>query len=132
MLYYYGYRRTTGDIDWWIRPDNNENKQNLITALRNLNIDEDTLKHLHSMDFSLPLVFSDGEEPFRVDFMTQIQGVNFDEAWEKRVSTNIDGLQIAFIHFNHLVLSKIKSTRMKDKLDVEELQKISDQRKIKE
>ena len=61
--------------------------------------------------------------------MTRISGVNFEEAWDKKIIAELDGLKIPFIHLHHLILSKISNNRTKDKLDVEELQKIQALRK---
>ena len=76
---FYGYRRTTGDIDIWVKPDNELNKQKLLECLRKLDITTDKLSVLNELDFSKPVVFIDGEAPFKIDFMTHVSGVNFDE-----------------------------------------------------
>ena len=125
---YHGYRRTTGDIDLWIKPDNGSNKNRIIDCLRELGVEELTLTELVKLDFSKPVVFVDGEEPFKIDFMTAVSGVNFEEAWAQKVIADIDGIDISFIHLNHLVISKITTGRAKDKNDIEQLQKI---RKLK-
>lgn len=121
---YHGYKRTTGDIDLLLKPDNGENKTKLINSLRELEIDEETLSALSNLDFEKPQVFMDGEEPFKIDFLTKISGVEFDDAWKLKEEANYDNLTIPFLSYNHLILSKITSTRGKDKIDVEELQKI--------
>jgi hypothetical protein len=126
---YHGYRRTTGDIDIWIKPSNENSKTQLLIALKNLGITEDKLQKLSDIDFTLPTVFVDGKEPYKIDFMTRISGVNFEEAWDKKIIAELDGLKIPFIHLHHLILSKISNNRTKDKLDVEELQKIQELRK---
>jgi predicted nucleotidyltransferase len=128
---YHGYIRSTGDIDLWIRPDN-INKEKVIEALRLLEIEDDILEQIRQMDFRDYLVFSDGAEPFKVDFITHISGVSFEEAWKQRVTINIDDLEIPFIHLNHLILSKMSSKRGKDKVDIEYLQKITSQKKKRE
>lgn len=121
---YHGYKRTTGDIDLLLKPDNGENKSKVISSLRELEIDEETLSALNNLDFEKPQVFMDGEEPFKIDFLTQISGVKFEEAWKLKIEATYDNLNIPFLSYNHLILSKITSTRGKDKIDVEELQKI--------
>ena len=69
-----------------------------------------------------------GEAPIRVDFMTKITGVNYDDADREKVIAEIEGLRLPILHLNHLVISKI-SNRTKDKLDIEELQKIQQEKK---
>jgi predicted nucleotidyltransferase len=121
---YHGYRRTTGDIDLWIKPENGINKKNILSSLKSLEVDDNKLTQLEKLDFTEPIVFVDGEEPFKIDFMTFISGVTFSDAWQKMEATVIDGLKINFIHIDHLVISKIATDRLKDKLDIEMLQKI--------
>ena len=121
---FHGYRRTTGDIDLWIRPENGINKNNIIQSLRNLKVEETILDQLKALDFSKPIVFIDGEEPFKIDFMTYISGVDFNEAWQQKMITTLDDTPIPFIHLKHLIISKITTGRPQDKIDVEQLQKI--------
>lgn len=125
---FYGYRRTTGDIDIWIKP-NNDNKLKVINALKKLGIPQKSLNQLQEMDFTKHLVFSDGEEPFKIDFMTYISQVNFEEAYTQKVITEIDNLKIPFINIKHLIISKIGTGRPKDNMDIEQLQKIDSVKK---
>ena len=121
---FHGFRRTTGDIDLWIRPENGLNKEKIIQSLKNLGVETEVLLELNNLDFTEPLVFVDGQAPYKIDFMTQIAGITFNEAWEQRINANLDGLQIPFIHLSGLIISKIATERAQDKMDVEELQKI--------
>ncbi len=121
---FHGYRRTTGDIDLWIKPDNGENKKLILKSLKNLKVEDAILKEIDKLDFTKPTVFIDGEEPFRIDFMTHISNVTFDEAFEKKTVATFDNMKIPFLHLNHLILSKITTGRDKDKDDIEKLQRI--------
>jgi predicted nucleotidyltransferase len=120
---HYGYRRTTGDMDLWIMPDN-KNKEKLIGLLKEMNFDSEELNELNSLDFTKHIVFSIGEEPYKVDFMTYVNMVKWEEADKEKIYIEIENLKIPVIHLNHLILSKINNNRLKDKSDVEELQKI--------
>ncbi len=53
-----------------------------------------------------------------------ISGVEFNEAWNVKTDAVIDDVPIPLIHLNHLIVSKISAGRLKDKLDIETLQKI--------
>jgi predicted nucleotidyltransferase len=128
---YYGYRRTTGDIDIWIAPENGMNKEKLIQAFKSLAIEEEVLNMLSGMDFTKTLVFSDGEEPYKIDFLTQISGVDFNEAWNAKTEAIIDDVPIPFIHLHHLIVSKITTGRLKDKIDIETLQRIQKEQPYK-
>jgi len=128
---FHGYRRTTGDIDLWIRPDNDTNKKKLLSCLKELGVPESAIIRLSKMDFSKPQVFIDGEEPFKIDFLTYITGVRFNEAWEQKKTSEIDGIKIHFLHLNHLIISKISTNRLQDKTDIEQLQRIQKLKKLK-
>lgn len=126
---FHGYRRPTGDIDLLIKPDNGENKTRLLSALRNLGITESVLESLNKLDFEKAQVFRDGDEPFRIDFLTKVSGVKFDEAWKEKQTIEIDGLTINFLHIKHLIATKITTGRPKDIIDIDELQKIQKYKK---
>ncbi len=121
---FHGFRRTTGDIDLWIKPDNGINKKKILKGLKKLKVEDVILAKLNDLDFTKPVVFVDGEKPYKIDFMTFVSGVKFNEAWEQKTIAILDGISIPFIHFNHLILSKIATGRPQDKIDIEELQKV--------
>ena len=60
-----------------------------------------------------------------IDGLTKISGVQFDEAWQQHVKLPLQNMQIPVIHYHHLIINKMCSNRLKDKADVEELQKIN-------
>jgi predicted nucleotidyltransferase len=120
---YHGYNRTTGDLDLWIKPDN-KNRDILITVLKEFDFQTEGLEKLHNTDFSKPFVFNFWEKPYKVDVLTKISGVSFDEAYKKKIIENFEGLSIPFLDFHHLILSKMTTNRLRDQADVEELQKI--------
>jgi len=121
---FHGYNRVTGDLDLWIKPDN-VNRDILITVLSGMKFDHEKLKMLMKADFTGSFVFTIWEKPYKVDFLTSISGGSFQEAYSRRIMANIGGIQIPFICITDLVASKIVTTRLRDKADVEELQKLS-------
>ena len=125
---YHGYRRTTGDMDLWVRPSN-ENRDKLVNALSELGFEDEDLIVLGNMDFTAHQVFTLGSEPQKIDFLTKINQVSFEDANADKVIAEFENMLVPVINLNHLVLSKINSGRRKDEADVEELQKI--QRKNK-
>ena len=129
---HYGYERTTGDMDIWLQLGN-ENRDKLLKALDGFGIDEDHIEQLRQMDFANPLpVFFIGEKPRRIDFVTLISNVSFEEAIkEVNYFSPEEGLRIPVIHYDHLILSKLTTGRTKDKADIEELQRINKYRKKK-
>jgi predicted nucleotidyltransferase len=120
---FYGFNRPTGDMDIWLKPEN-QNKEKLLKALTAYGFNSESIIYVKSLDFNDTLVFTCGELPFRIDFLTKISGVNYSEAEPQAVKTTMENINIQIIHIHHLVLSKISNNRTKDKLDVEELQRI--------
>jgi predicted nucleotidyltransferase len=127
---YYGYNRTTGDMDIWLKPDNT-NKERLINALRSMNFEDEGLEIISTWDFTIAQKFYIGEknQPDRTDFMTQISGINYSEAEKEVKEFETDGLRLPLIHINHLIINKKSSGRLKDLADVEKLEKILQIRK---
>jgi hypothetical protein len=66
-----------------------------------------------------------GHEPNRIDLITSISGVGFEETWSIRVQGEIDGLPVAFIGREALLRNKAATGRAKDRIDFEELQKLT-------
>lgn len=120
---YHGYERSTGDMDVWLRPAN-ENKAPLLAALREFGIEDDGLDGLSGIDLTEAQVFSVGEPPRRIDFLTKVTGVKFDEAIAAANHFAIEGGQVPVIQYHHLILTKMTTGRAKDKADIEELQRI--------
>lgn len=127
---HYGYERTTGDMDIWLQLGN-ENRNNLFKALEEFGIEDDDIAQLRQMDFANPLpVFFIGEAPRRINFVTMISNVNFEEAIKKVNYFSVENdLKIPVIYYNHLILSKLNTGRIKDKADIEELERINKFRK---
>jgi hypothetical protein len=119
----HGYVRATGDMDIWLKPSN-ENRQKFLALLKAEGFDETSLSHIYKTDFSKHAAFHIGEKPFQVEFLTIISGVTFDEAIERKELMPFENSLIPFLNLEHLILSKLTSGRVKDKLDVEELQRI--------
>ena len=121
---FYGYNRTTGDLDIWIKPDNS-NREKLIQVLEVMGFNKEDIRTLHQSDFEKVFVFHIWDKPFRVDFLTHISGIDFKKAYRAKEIINLHGLDLPLIDFDHLVLSKMTTNRLRDKADVEELQKIA-------
>lgn len=126
---HYGYERSTGDMDIWLQLGN-DNKNRLLAALGDFGIDDDDIARLKSLDLDKAVpVFFIGEVPRRIDFVTAISRIDFEDAIKNAIFFNLEGTQIPVIHYNDLILSKIHTGRMKDKADVEELERINKYRK---
>lgn len=126
---HYGYDRNTGDMDIWLKTGN-ENRDKLINALINFGIADEHIDTLKKMDFTKPVpVFYFGKEPRKIDFITIISNVSFEEAIQKVNYIALENIKVPVIDYNLLILSKLTSNRLKDKADIEELQRINKYRK---
>ena len=126
---YYGYDRNTGDMDIWLKTGN-ENRDKLVKALKDFGVIDQHLKTLKEMDFTNPVpVFYFGKEPRRIDFLTMMSNVKFEEAMQRVNYSALENEKVPVIHYNDLILSKLTSNRLKDKADIEELEKINKYRK---
>src|SRR6266581_349138 len=78
----YGHVRATQDLDIWVRRDA-ENAKRVLRALQAFGA---SLHDLTENDLATPgVIFQIGVEPIRIDVITGIDGVGFDEAWPARV-----------------------------------------------
>jgi hypothetical protein len=77
---------------------------------------------LSPQDFELPQnVIQLGYPPFRIDLLTDIDGVDFDAAWPNRETTIHDALTIHFVALTDLKANKRASGRPRDIDDLEQL-----------
>jgi hypothetical protein len=111
----YGSLRTTGDFDIWIRPTK-ENAGRVWAALEKFGAPRSrlTIEDLHTPNN----IYQIGVAPERIDFLTSISGVDFDEAWANRTEDQINGIHVAVIGREQLIKNKRASGRPKDLADV--------------
>jgi len=64
-----------------------------------------------------------GRAPNRVDILTGISGVSFEEAWEGRVTATLSGVEVTVIGREHLIRNKRAVNRAKDRADIESLER---------
>jgi hypothetical protein len=116
----HGHIRATGDIDIWVRPDP-ENAERVWRALVHFGAPVEAMG-LTVADLARPgIVYQVGLPPRRVDILTEISGVGFDEAWPARVTETVGSLAVPFLGREALIRNKKASGRAKDLADVESL-----------
>lgn len=114
----HGYPRPTGDLDIWVALEP-ENADRIVDALREFGFDTPQLNRgLFLLHESLVRM---GNAPFRIEIMTTISGVSFDECYEKRIDKVVDGVKLSLIDLVDLKKNKRASGRHKDLADLEEL-----------
>ena len=116
----HGHVRATGDLDVWIRPDS-ANAGRVIEALRSFGAPLHDLTEVDLMRAGT--VFQIGVAPIRIDVLTSIDGVTFDEAWGERLTANFLDLQVPVLSATHLIRNKRTVGRTQDLADVEWLEK---------
>lgn len=114
----HGVPRATGDLDIRVR-GTPENASRVLVALRAFGA---PLFNLTTDDLSCPeTVFQIGVVPVRMDLLTSISGVGFEEAWSGRISASIDGVTFGVLGREDLLRNKRTTGRPKDLLDVASL-----------
>ena len=115
----HGLPRATGDLDIWIRstPENAGKVWKALTAFGA------PLDQLSMNDLSTPgIIFQIGVVPCRIDILTDIDGVEFDEAWANRRYIKIHGIDIPVIGMQELLKNKRAAGRPQDIADVTRLE----------
>lgn len=117
----HGAPRFTGDLDVFVRPST-ENAERVWRALVRFGAPIQAAG-VNAADFATPgIVYQIGLPPARVDVLTTISGVTFDEAWASRENTDLDGSVVSFIGRDALIRNKKAAGRPKDLADAARLQ----------
>lgn len=66
-------------------------------------------------------VFSIGRSPIRIDIITKLKGLSFDDAFKDSLLKEIEGLKVHYLHLKDLIKSKKSAGRYKDLDDIEKL-----------
>jgi predicted nucleotidyltransferase len=114
----HGYPRYTGDLDIWLNPD----PQNAELILKCLNEFGFSSFGITVNDLTKPgNVIQLGYPPLRIDLLTQIDGVTFEECYLNRKEVTIDNLKVNFIGYNELLKNKKETGRPRDLDDLDNL-----------
>ena len=115
---YYGYPRATADMDIWIAI-NRQNAEKVVAVLREHGFDLPEL----SPDLFLEedRIIRMGVPPLRLEVITSISGVRFEECYAERVPVMVEDVEASLISLRHLKINKKASGRFKDLDDLENL-----------
>ncbi|MBI3718067.1 MAG: hypothetical protein HY252_05680 [Sphingobacteriales bacterium] len=114
----HGHPRYTGDLDIWLLPEK-ENAAKIMAAVKDFGFGslsitaEDFIKEENVIQLGYP--------PLRIDLLTSIDGVSFDECYENKKVVTVDGLAVNFIGYNDLIKNKRATGRQQDLGDIENL-----------
>lgn len=113
--------RYTKDLDILIHATK-ENSKRVLYALKKFHAP--LLNTLSEEDLQKPGVFFQmGLPPNRIDVITSISGVEFEEAYQAREMVKINGMQVPFIGREHLINAKLAAGRPQDLVDAAALAK---------
>lgn len=116
----HGYPRATGDIDFWVEPSA-DNSRRVYQALAAFGAP------LHEIDEATftkaGVAFQIGVAPRRIDIITAISGVEFDQAYEQRQTVDLEGLRVTILSRDDLIKNRRATGRDKDRLDADRLEK---------
>ena len=115
----HGTPRATGDLDILLRPSE-ENARRTLLALSRFGA---PLEGLGASDLLEPeMVVQIGIAPNRIDLLTDLTGVSFDEAWAGKILATFDNLRIPVIGRDAYLKNKRATGRLKDLADVEDVE----------
>ena len=117
-LAFHGAPRFTGDIDIFVRP-NSENAARVLNALAAFGF---RFPNLTADDFANPnKVVQLGMPPVRIDIITSISGVSWEEAEAAKEPGAFGDVPVAYIGRREYIKNKRAAGRKKDLADIEAL-----------
>lgn len=119
-VFAYGYVRNTSDIDVVVS-DGVENAGRLMKALAEFGFGEDELR----LDlFTKPdSIVRMGVEPMKIEILNYLKGVDFNDAYSRRRSVQVEDIKVDLIALPDLLANKKAVGRSKDLVDASELEK---------
>lgn len=112
---YHGHVRGTADIDIWVDRAP-ENADRASAALREFGFDAEP-----SLIREPDQVIRMGAPPLRIEMLTSISGVQFDDCYQDRAIVNWEGVEVSVISLDKLKQNKAASGRLKDLDDLKKL-----------
>jgi predicted nucleotidyltransferase len=117
-LAFHGVPRYTGDIDIFVKPDS-DNAGRIMSALKEFGFGS---VGLSAEDFEKPgQVVQLGVPPVRIDIITSISGVLWNEAFSHRAPGKYGDIQVHYIGHEQFIMNKRAMGRKKDLADLEAL-----------
>lgn len=115
----YGHPRYTGDLDFWIGT-NPGNADRVLAALDQFGFGS---LGISKADLTTPdQVIQMGYPPARIDLLTSIDGVDFLDCYQRRLTVLVDDVELGFISLDDFKVNKRAAGRHKDLADLEALE----------
>ena len=115
---YYGYPRTTADMDIWIAAVP-KNAEKIVSVLKQFGMDSPEIKP--ELFLSIGNIVRMGVPPIRIEILNEIDGVKFDECYKNHKLTEMQGVSVKIISLQDLLKNKKASARYKDLDDIDNL-----------
>ncbi|MCB9762105.1 MAG: hypothetical protein H6739_19945 [Alphaproteobacteria bacterium] len=119
----HGVARATGDLDIFVRPAP-DNAAKVYRALQGFGAPVQVHGLTHEDLTRAGTVYQVGLPPRRIDVITAIDGVDFEEAWAGRTTRSVSGMELCFLGLRELLKNKRAAGRAKDLADVAALQEL--------
>ena len=117
----HGVPRATGDLDVWVSPAAT-NAERVWAALQRFGAPVEQLG-VSLEDLQTPgMVVQIGQPPRRIDLLTDVSGLEFEEAWSNRTTHSIGPRAVPFLSRADLIRNKRASGRPKDLADLDVLE----------
>jgi hypothetical protein len=118
----HGAPRFSEDLDVWVCPTP-QNATRVYNALVEFGA---PMLDVTEADFARDdIVYQIGVAPIRIDVLTSISGVSFDQAWPNRVAVRYGDTEVSIIGRDDLLANKLATARPKDLADVEALERLN-------
>lgn len=117
-LSFYGFPRNTGDIDVWVGTEE-ENAKKMAKTLSDFGFSSLGFSEKDFLEKNT--VIQLGVPPVRIDILTSVSGLEFNEAYKNRKVFDTGELRINYISKEDFIKNKKASGRLKDLADIESL-----------
>jgi predicted nucleotidyltransferase len=117
---FHGFPRYTGDLDIFIAIEA-VNSEKILEVFHEFGFSDLGLSPNDFLDEDM--VVEIGREPMKIQVLTGISGVTFEECYTEKAIFEDGGMHIPIIGLKALLKNKAASGRGKDKIDLEELNK---------
>lgn len=123
---FHGYQRHSADVDFWLETTN-ENLLKLIRVLNEMGYEvNDFPESVKNQEQNISMKFS--PTSIAIELITRFSvNRSFDQAYNEAEIAQVEGyplLKWNVLNFDDLITSKIKSSRAKDLLDIQELKRL--------
>src|SRR5882724_6884246 len=117
----YSEPRYTKDLDIWVEATE-ENAHRVYRALAEFGA---PLAAVGASEFSKPeLIYQLGVPPSRIDILTSLTGLSFEDAWTRRNEADFDGVPATFVDVQDLISNKRSVARDSDLIDCKRLEDV--------